>query len=135
MGWERVAANQVPEPVAEELLDLGFGAWGLSFLGSLFGVGYLFDVWKGLRGLKKLGLGLSGIAFWAWSSDDEDVQTKSGVYQCGICREVGHNRRTCGQNVICPSCNDDNPSNEKFKLENPESDDSVMVCENCVCLI
>ena len=129
-GWKEVTANQVPEPITEELLELGIGAWGLVFLGPIFGLNSVNQAFQGIKTLKKMGLGLAGLVVWAWSSE-QDEEESPGIYRCGICGEKGHNRRTCEQNISCTNCDNNDPSIEKFRLENPESDDSVMVCENC----
>lgn len=134
MGWREVAANQVPESVTEGLIDAGINSWGLELLGALFGLNSLNQTWKGIKTLRKIGVGVTGLAILAWSSD-QDQEESPGIYRCGICRETGHNRRTCEQNVSCTNCDDNEPSTRKFILKNPESDDSVMVCENCTCLI
>jgi len=41
--------------------------------------------------------------------DEEVVQNEIRVYRCGICSEIGHNRRTCSKNMECPNCGEDNP--------------------------
>ena len=48
--------------------------------------------------------------------DEEVIQNGKRVHRCGICKEVGHNRRTCPDNIQCPNCGEDNPD-EIFEYE------------------
>ena len=57
--------------------------------------------------------------------DEEVIQNGKRLYRCGICSIVGHNRRTCRDNIQCPNCGEDNPE-EIF-----EHDDEYR-CNSCL---
>ena len=57
------------------------------------------------------GVGSAVVSIWKsrGDSDTEEVVNGTRVYRCGICNEIGHNRRTCDQNETCPNCGNDDP--------------------------
>ena len=63
-------------------------------------------------------LGSATVTLWntRGNSDREEIIDGKRVYRCGICDEIGHNRRTCDQNETCPNCGNDDPE-EIVKFE------------------
>ena len=56
------------------------------------------------------------------SRDDED---QSRTVRCGLCGQLGHNRRTCEFNASCGSCGNEEP-NEIWEL------DGNYCCDSCI---
>ena len=90
-------------------------------------VALFIDIFGGTFGGAVSGV-VGAITVKRWISpggeDKEVIQNGKRLYRCGICNEVGHNRRTCDYNNQCPNCGEDNPE-EIF-----EHDDTYR-CNSC----